>query len=299
MIYPWVRPPARRVTLFVASAVLALLPLVARAAQSEFCAGPPAGIPIIAPLAHLAAQIDKGGPINIVAVGSSSTSGIGASSPDATYPSQLEVELRKLFPKLEIHVVNRGKAGEDAPEELARLAADVVALHPDLAIWQVGTNAVLRRDDLAADGEWMREGVDLMKRNGIDVVLMDLQYAPRVLERSAYPAMEDLITETADGAHVGLFRRFALMRFWQRSHAADAPAMVGDDGLHMTDSGYGCLAADLAAALEANWRAEEKIAHRAHQSVNAIAGLPGQSPPDLREVPAPAAVRRNDATPFN
>jgi acyl-CoA thioesterase I len=299
MIHPWVRPLARRVALLVASTAIALSPLAARAAQPEFCAGPPGGIPIIAPLAHLAAKIDKGGPINIVAVGSSSTSGIGASSPDTAYPSRLEVELRKLFPKLEIHVVNRGKAGEDAPEELARLAADVVALHPDLAIWQVGTNAVLRRDDLAADGEWMHEGVDFMKRNGIDVVLMDLQYAPRVLDRSAYPAMEGLIAETADDAHVGLFRRFALMRFWQRSHAADAPAMVGDDGLHMTDTGYDCLAADLAAALETNWRVEEKLAHRTHRSINAVAGLPAQSAPDPHEAPAPGTVRRNDATPFN
>jgi hypothetical protein len=114
-----------------------------------------------------------------------------------TYPSQLETDLRQRFPKLEIHVLNRGKGGEDAPEELARLAGDVVALHPDLAIWQVGTNAVLRRDDLSADGELMREGVDLLKRNGIDVVLMDLQYAPRVLDRSAFPAMEDLVADTA------------------------------------------------------------------------------------------------------
>jgi acyl-CoA thioesterase I len=291
-------PLARRVALLAALAV-ALSPIGARAAQPELCAGPPNGLPIMAPLTHFAAQIDKGGPINIVAVGSSSTSGIGASGPDATYPSRLEVELRKLFPKLEIHVVNRGKAGEDAPEELARLAADVVALHPDLAIWQVGTNAVLRRDDLAADGELMHEGVDLLKRNGVDVVLMDLQYAPRVLERSASPAMEDLIAETADRAQVGLFRRFALMRFWQRSHAADAPEMVGADGLHMTDSGYNCLAAELAAALEANWRAEEKIAHRAHQPVNAVAGLPAPSAPGPHESQAPGTLRRNDATPFN
>ena len=276
MIRSWVHPLARSVAVLAMAAANALSPLPARAAPPELCAVPPNGVPIIASLAHFAAQIDKGGPLNIVAVGSSSTAGTGASSPDMTYPSRLEVELRRIFPKLEIHVVNRGKGGEDAPEELARLAADVVALHPDLAIWQVGTNAVMRRDDLAADGEWMREGVDLLKRNGIDVVLMDLQYAPRVLDRSGYQAMEELIADTADHAHVGLFRRFALMRFWQRSHAADAPAMLGADSLHMTDAGYGCLAADLAAALEANWRAEEKIAHRAHGATNAVAGLPAQ-----------------------
>ncbi|HVH81603.1 MAG TPA: SGNH/GDSL hydrolase family protein, partial [Stellaceae bacterium] len=175
------------------AALAILAPIVARAAEADVCAGPPAGLPIMAPLEHLAARVDQGGSLTIVAVGSSSTVGVGASSPSLSYPSRLEAELRERFPKLDIHVVNRGKGGEDAPEELARLATDVVALHPDLAIWQVGTNAVMRRDDLGADGELMREGIELLKRNGIDVVLMDLQVAPRVLDRTAYPAMERLI----------------------------------------------------------------------------------------------------------
>jgi acyl-CoA thioesterase I len=282
-----------------AAAALALVPLTAQADDPGLCAAPPGGIPIIVPLEHFAARIDKEGPLNIVAVGSSSTSGIGASSPELTYPSRLEAELRQAFPKLEIHVVNRGRAGEDAPEELARLAGDVVALHPDLAIWQVGTNAVLRRDDLAADGELMREGVDLLKRNGIDVVLMDLQYAPRVLDRSAYPTMEDLIADTADRGNVGLFRRFALMRYWQRSHAPDAPAMVGADGLHMTDAGYGCLAGDLAAALAANWRSETKLAQRAKNVADTMALPPSQPASDARGSQSAVDMRRNDAIPFN
>lgn len=288
-----------RLSVWVAAAALCLAPPVADAADGGLCAGPPGGLPILVPLTRFAARIDEGGSLNIVAVGSSSTSGIGASSPDSTYPSRLEIELRRRFPQLDIHVVNRGKGGEDAPEELARLPNDVVALHPDLAIWQVGTNAVLRRDDLGADAEWMREGVQLMKRNGIDVVLMDLQVAPRVLDRAAYPAMQALIADTAAREQVGLFRRFALMRYWQGSHAADATPMVGADGLHMTDAGYGCLAADLAAALEANWRAERKIAQRRHAVTDAVADLPAK-PAAMAHAPAATEpAQQNDTTPFN
>jgi acyl-CoA thioesterase-1 len=282
-----------------ATAAAILAPLAAHAADPALCGAPPGSTAILPPLERFAARIDEGGPLTIVAVGSSSTAGTGASSPELTYPSRLEAELRQRFPKLDIHVVNRGRGGEDAPEELARLGRDVVALNPDLAIWQVGTNAVLRRDDLAADGEWMREGVDLLERNGIDVVLMDLQYAPRVLDRPPYQAMEDLIAETADRAHVGLFRRFALMNYWQRTHAPDAPAMVGADGLHMTDVGYGCLAADLAAALETNWRADEKLAQRPRGTPNAVAGLQAATPTSRPAPPAPADMRRKDAIPFN
>jgi lysophospholipase L1-like esterase len=274
------------------------LPDAAVAGEPELCTAPPGWSAIIAPLERVAARINQGGPLEIVAVGSSSTSGVGATSPGMTYPSRLEAALRERLPAIDIHVVNRGKGGEDAPEELARLAADVVAAHPDLAIWQVGTNAVLRRDDLAADGEWMREGIELLKKNGIDVVLMDLQYAPRVLDRPAYATMQELIAETADQAHVGLFRRFSLMHYWQRTHADDAPAMVGADGLHMTDAGYACLGVELAAALEANWRASGKIARREHAAADAMAELPS-IPARVIGFTEPTAVRRNDATPPN
>jgi lysophospholipase L1-like esterase len=287
------------VALRLAAALLAFMPFAARADDAALCAAPPGGMPIIAPLEHLAARLNDGAPLTVVAVGSSSTSGIGASSPDFNYPSQLQVDLRRMFPTREVSVINHGIAGEDAPEELARLQRDVVALHPDLAIWQVGTNAVLRRDDLSEDGELVRKGVDLMKSNGIDVVLMDLQYAPKVVERPATPTVEALIADAADRAHVGLFRRFALMRFWQNSHAPDAPAMVGADGLHMTDAGYGCLAADLAAALVANWRAETKLAQRTHAATDSVAGLQAHPATGPAVARPGAEMRRNAAMPFN
>jgi hypothetical protein len=40
---------------------------------------------------------------------------------------------------------------------------------------------LLHRDDISTDGELIREGVALLKRHGIDVVLMDLRVAPRLL----------------------------------------------------------------------------------------------------------------------
>jgi lysophospholipase L1-like esterase len=254
-------------------AIALLLAAPALAGTPPWCDAPPGWTAIVPPLEHTAARINAGEALNIVALGSSSTVGVGATGPERTYPSQLQTALSNHFPGLGIHVVNRGISGQDAPEEIARLAADVIALHPDLVIWQIGTNAVLRRDDLSADGESLRAGVAMLMNAGIDVVLMDLQYAPRVLDRSAFGVMEDLIADTANDAHVGLYRRFALMRYWQRTHPAEAPAMIGADGLHMTDAGYGCLASNLAAALEANWQSGEKLARRAHSATDALAGL--------------------------
>jgi len=229
------------------------------------CAVPPALSAIGATLDRSATRLGQRRPLTIVAMGSSSTLGVGASAPAMSYPSRLEGELRDRFPAVEIRVLNRGIGGQDVGEELNRLDRDVVAEHPDLVIWQVGTNAVLRRDDLTADEQLIRRGVSLMKEDGIDVVLMDLQYARRILARPAWGEMERVIGEIAHSNQVGLFRRFEIMQEWDHTQQLAPAAMIGPDGLHMTDASYGCLANQLAEALAWNWWSHGKIAKSLHQ----------------------------------
>src|ERR1700754_5190937 len=92
-------------------------------------------------LPHLAAAIEGNGPVRIVAMGSSSTAGRGDVVP---YPHRLEMYLRAPdgdpFPNRKIDVLNRGKGGEEAIEELPRFDSDIFAERPSLVIWQVGTN---------------------------------------------------------------------------------------------------------------------------------------------------------------
>lgn len=249
------------------------------------CGAPPGLTAIELAEPRSVARIEQRKPLTIVAVGSSSTQGIGASAPDLSYPSRLAAELKERFPAVDIQVINRGKGGEDVSEELARLDSDVLAAHPELVIWQVGTNAVLRRDDLTADRELIERGVAQLKASGSDVLLMDMQYAPRVLARPAYAEMEQLIAKAAQRAGVGLFRRFEIMRYWQARQQTDAPQMVGPDGLHMTDSSYGCLAVELAEALARNWRMQE---HAPPPPAARVAGLAG---PGHAAAPPAAAAR--------
>ena len=236
------------------------------------CAAPPALTAINGALDRTAGLVAQGKSLTILALGSSSTRGVGASSPAMSYPSRLEHALRHAFPALAIRIVNDGRSGQDVGEEFARLSRDIVAEHPDLVIWQVGTNAVLRRDDLAADGRLIGRGVEAMKGEGIDVVLMDLQYAPRVLARPAWGEMEQLIAVTARHAHVGLFRRFEIMREWDRTRQLAPATLIGPDGLHMTDASYGCLADQLARSLAEHWGAAGKLAKSTHLNADAVAG---------------------------
>ena len=122
--------------------------------------------------------------VDIVAVGSSSTSGAGASSPAASYPSRLAVELKQRFPARDITVLNRGVTGEETAQMMARFATGVIPAHPDLVLWQVGTNSVLRDHPLKAHSALLQRGHRAAQAAaGADVMLMDMQFAPRVLAK--------------------------------------------------------------------------------------------------------------------
>ncbi len=276
---------------FAAVALAAVSAAGAALADPPGSAGPPScatspALAAIGPaLTRTAARIERGENVTIVALGSSSTRGFGASGPAMSYPSRLERALESRFPAVDIRVVNRGIGGEDVRLELARLDRDVIAEHPDLVIWQVGTNAVLRRDDVGGDEELIEGGVASMKGRGIDVVLMDLQYAPRVLARPAVNEMERIIAAVANRTHVGYFRRFEIMRGWDATRQLAPAALIGPDGLHMTDASYGCLADQLALAIGANLAAGTKTAKSMGRRPDALAGLrrsgdpPQSSPP--------------------
>ena len=201
------------------------------------------------PLSRVAQRAALGEPVKIVAVGSSSTSGMGASSTAATYPSRLEVELKARFPRLSITVLNRGVGGEEVPQMLARFAGAVFAEQPDLVIWQVGSNAVLRGHDVGKVAAGIHEGVARLKAMGIDVVLVDLQFAPRVIEKADAEPMVNLIAAAAKRDNVDLFRRFAVMREWSEARHILFQQSVAPDGLHMNDWSYGCMAKLLASAI--------------------------------------------------
>jgi acyl-CoA thioesterase-1 len=201
------------------------------------------------PLVHTARVLASGKPLKIVALGSSSTYGAGASTSAASYPSRLADELARRFPGHEITILNRGVNGNEAADMLARLDTAVIAEKPDLVLWQVGTNSVLRDKPLQPHAPLLHEGLARMKATGADVVIIDPQYAPRVISKSTCQGMVSLIATTAKAEHVGVFHRFELMRRWRETEQLPFETFVSTDGLHMNDWSYACLAKALGVAI--------------------------------------------------
>jgi lysophospholipase L1-like esterase len=200
-------------------------------------------------LPRTAERLAKNERLTVVAIGSSSTAGAGASSPAAAYPNQLAIALKQRFPAHDIVVLNRGVNGEEAQDMLNRFEGSVLHEHPDLVLWQVGTNSVLREHSISAAVAMVREGVARLRKAGADVVLIDPQFAPRVLAKPRHEDMVTLISTAAKEANINVFRRFAIMRHWREKQGIAFESFVSADGLHMNDWSYACVAKLLAVTI--------------------------------------------------
>jgi lysophospholipase L1-like esterase len=202
-------------------------------------------------LPRLKAALQSNRKVRIVAIGSSSTAGVGSVLP---YPPRLEMLLRneKEFFGRMIDVVNRGISGQEAPEELSRFQTDVFDEMPALVIWQVGTNAIYHnysRDDVAAAIEF---GLQWLAGLPADVVLMDLQYTQAMVDKiEASKDMVSRISAAAEKANVNVFRRFALMQRWVDDHIPIGDLEDGaDDHLHTGEWATACITQALFGAIQ-------------------------------------------------
>ena len=252
------------------AALLSVLPFLAGVTakpgpvKAASCAVSVQTADLAVPLPRAARALAAGGPLRIVAIGSSSTAGAGASAPENSYPARLAEHLGARYPGVALIVLNQGVNGETGSDMLKRFRRDVLDHTPDLVIWQVAANTVLRGDDPGAAEEVIRTGVRTLKDAGLDVVLMDLQYAPAMLAKPRHEEMEARIARVAAEEGVGLFHRYAVMRQWVETRQAAMSDLIGPDGIHQNDFGYDCVARVLAASLHdaLGLRTAEKVPGR-------------------------------------
>ena len=200
-------------------------------------------------LPHVARQLAIGAPLRIVAFGSSSTEGIGASSPANAYPARLQTDLRTKLHGVEVTVINRGIGGEHVDDMLARLDRDVIGPEPQLVIWQTGSNDPLRGVSLDHFREATLEGLRRIRDAGIDVVLMEPQWCPKLESTPGANRFRDAVRDIGAELDVPVIRRADLMHGWVRDGKVTSKQLFASDGLHMADRGYALLAAAAAESI--------------------------------------------------
>jgi len=218
------------------------------------CRAPGPLVSFESPLRGFARAVEHGRVIRIVALGSSSTEGTGASTKQATYPARFDQEMDRRFPDKDFQVVNLGKGGELAKDMLARLVRDVIPAQPALVLWQTGVNDAISGVDVAEFRRILVSGIAALKAAGIEVVLVDPQFYPRAAN---VPSYMDYVTATRSVAReqgVPVFRRYAIMQHLIASGQHSVDALLWKDKFHLNDTSYACLAELMAEAVEGEIR---------------------------------------------
>jgi lysophospholipase L1-like esterase len=183
----------------------------------------------------------------ILAIGSSSTVGVGASSPSRSYVARLETDLETALKGTDFEVVGHGMSGEIAQGAADRMKREVEDVKPDLVIWQVGTNDAMRH--VAMDGfkNCLKKTLSWLKEQNIDVILINPQYGDTLVRDAYYEEVVTAIGDIAQEAQVLIVDRFDAMRKRQRERGAHFD--LSADDLHMNDEGYRRLAEHVAATI--------------------------------------------------
>lgn len=194
------------------------------------------------PLKHVARLLAAHAPLRIIAFGSSSTEGVGASSPAMTYPARLQAVLAGILSAREpVQVLNRGIGGEDA-DDMARRLSRVIAEHPDLIIWQTGSNDPLRGVPIARFVQETIAGIQQIRAAHIDVMLMGPQLCRRLDGTASTTQYRRALAAIGAGMDVPVIHRHILMQAWLDQHLLTETQLLSPDGLHMADAGYAKLA---------------------------------------------------------
>lgn len=197
------------------------------------------------------------GRLTILAMGSSSIEGVGASRPELGFVPLLEAGLERRLPGVEVTVINKGIGGETARDTRLRFEREIAANQPDLVIWQLGTNDILRdrpMEDIFAD---FRAGEAVLDAADVDVLLIDPQRLPEATTNAGFKGRNPALGEMSrlidlEGGRIGyaVLHRFEAMSAWTGLPRGG----VGPDDLHLNDAGYSCWAENTAEGLAAALR---------------------------------------------
>lgn len=184
------------------------------------------------------------GRLSILAIGSSSIEGVGASRPELGFVPLLEAGLERRLPGVEVTVANRGIGGESTFETVNRLERELRSGPFDLVLWQLGTNDVLRSRPVRDFLDDFRRGQAILDRARTDVLVIDPQQLPDTPAntfRSKIPALaanSELVLAEAGRVGYAASSRHRAMQGWSGLPGGG----VGPDNLHFNDEGYACWA---------------------------------------------------------
>ena len=194
------------------------------------------------PLPNSALALERRKKIKILAIGASSAALLGTGRSGT--PALLERILERTIKGLDVEVINRGFSGELAEAAGERLKIEVALNHPDLVLWQVGTNDALAQVPVEEFQEAVVKAVRWLKAHNIDVILVGLQYMKQLAKDEHYQAIRESLRRVAVAEHVLRIGRYEAMEVLARAMERDG--QVDPQEFGPTEANYNCMAQYLA-----------------------------------------------------
>lgn len=187
--------------------------------------------------------------LDILVVGSGSSALSGADGASASYPARLEVALRENLAGVAVNVRTDVRPKKTAAEAAGSFAQLIEKLpqdqKPDLVIWQTGTVDAIRSIDTDDFRAALDSGIGELQKAGADVLLINLQYNPRMETMISVTPYNDTMRVVAQEHEIPVFDRFSIMRHW--SDAGDFDLFGPAHGFGMAKRVHDCIGRSLSA----------------------------------------------------
>jgi len=190
------------------------------------------------PLPNSAIALQQRKKIKLMAIGASSTAVLGIGRGGS--PPLLERILERTIKGLDVEIINRGVSGELAEAAGERLKIEVALNHPDIVLWQVGTNDAFAHVPVESFELAVSNAVRWLKAHNIDVILVGLHYNKTLARDEHYQAIRTGLNRVASFEHVLRIGRYEAMEVLARTMQVGGQPEPEDFGL--TEAGYNCMA---------------------------------------------------------
>lgn len=197
------------------------------------------------PLPNSAAALQERRKVKILAIGASSTAVLGWQREGK--PPLLEQILERTIKGLDVEIINRGFSGELAQAAGTRIKVEAALSHPDIVLWQVGTNDAFAQVPVDEFEAGVRETVQWLKAHRIDVILVGLHYMKQLAKDAHYQAIRERLQRISAEENVLRIRRYEAVEILGRTMRESGRPEPSDFGL--TESGYNCMAQYVARAI--------------------------------------------------
>lgn len=188
-------------------------------------------------------------PFVYVALGDSTTEGVGASTPQKSFPALVHAAIRQEFKKAKYY--NLGKRGARVSDVLSEQAEVAIGLRPNLITISVGANDIRGRVGSKKFREDLSNLIAKLKTetNGTIVVnnipdftsLPSLHLIIRLWAKISLSRFNLIIREQAKKYRVAFVDLHTQSKLFSKNY----PEFVSADGFHPSDSGYALWANSL------------------------------------------------------